>query len=64
MRANELDVVRLKDGRVVTVLEVYGGGACYLVENSDEYGRAIDIFEILENEISGIEWEFKGQNNS
>lgn len=60
MRANELDVVRLKDGRVVTVLEVYGGGVCYLVEDSDEVGRAIDIFEVSENEISGIEWKFKG----
>ena len=60
MRANELDVVRLKDGRVVTVLEIFGDGVCYLVENSDEHGRTIDIFEVSEDEISGIEWKFKG----
>ena len=59
MRVNELDVVRLKDGRVVTVLEVYENGICYLVEASDEFGRVIDIFEVSVNDISQIEWEFK-----
>ena len=39
----ELDVVRLKDGRAATILEVFEDGAAYLVEIADEKGEALGI---------------------
>ncbi len=47
----EMDVVLLKDGREGTILEVYDQGKAYLVEISDEKGKAIDLPTIPKEEI-------------
>ena len=52
----ELDVVRLKDGREATVHDVYNGGEEYLVEVSDEKGRALDMPTVKPDEIAEVIW--------
>ncbi len=44
MSVKELDVVKLKDGREVTVLECYDDFTAFLVESSDKSGKAEDTF--------------------
>lgn len=56
MEINELDVVRLKDGREATVLEVLAPGEAYLLEVSDTTGEALDTFEASPDKIETVVW--------
>mgnify|MGYP000029059885 FL=1 len=56
MEINELDVVRLTDGREATVLEVLEPGKAYLLEVSDKTGEALDIFEASPDAIEAVIW--------
>lgn len=56
MKINELDVVRLTDGREATVLEVLEPGKAYLLEVSDETGEALNIFEASPDAIEAVIW--------
>ena len=49
----ELDVVKLKDGRTATVLELFPDGA-FLAEISDESGRALDMPIVQPEEVEEI----------
>lgn len=56
MEINELDVVRLIDGREATVLEVLAPGEAYLLEVSDTAGEALDTFEASPDKIETVVW--------
>ena len=56
MEINELDVVRLADGREATVLEILEPGKAYLLEVSDETGEALDTFEASPDKIEAVTW--------
>ncbi len=59
MEIHELDVVQLKDGRDVTVLEVFHHGDAYLVETSVPSYQESEILEVDAEEISKIIWTYK-----
>lgn len=61
MKINELDVVRLKDGRKGTVLEIYDGGKSFLVEFTDEYGRTVDMPIVYPEQIEKVVFNAKNQ---
>ena len=52
----ELDVVRLTDGREVTVLEVYGGGNDFYVEYQCPDKDDCDWFMVEKSQIKKIIW--------
>ena len=52
----ELDVVRLTDGREVTVLEVYGGGNDFYVEYQCPDKDDCDWFMVEKSQIKEIIW--------
>lgn len=54
MDAKALDVVRLKDGRTATIVEVYADG--YMVEVSDATGRTLDMLTVGLQDIDAIIW--------
>lgn len=54
MQINELDVIRLKDGRLATVLEIFDNGATYLVEIADKEGRTMDLPFVTVDDISEV----------
>ena len=56
MKPKALDVVLLKDGREVTVLEVLGEGACFHVEY--DLGNDCEWFDVTPEQIEKIIWEF------
>lgn len=56
MEINELDVVRLTDGREATVLEVLAPGEAYLLEVSDNTGEALDTFAASPDAIEAVIW--------
>lgn len=53
-KINELDVIRLKDGRLATVLEIFDNGATYLVEIADKEGRTVDLPFVTVDDISEV----------
>ena len=53
----ELDVVKLKNGRDATILEVFDGGTTFLVEIADDNGKTQDLPTIKAEEIVHIIWE-------
>ena len=57
MKPKELDVVRLTDGREVTVLEVYKDGEAFMVETSEEPFTETDFFVVPMSEIEEIIWK-------
>ena len=59
MQINELDVVELKDGRHGTVLEIYNNGEAFLVEISDQSGRALDMPTIVAADVVRVIWKNK-----
>lgn len=54
MEIHELDGVRLKDGREVTVLEVFDNGAAYYVELPAHPFCECDWFEVTLDEIAEV----------
>lgn len=56
MSAKEFDVVRLKDGRTATVLEVFNAGEAYLVEVADENGKMLDMPTVAPDDIEKVVW--------
>lgn len=48
----ELDVVRLRDGRTGTILEVFESGKSYLVEITDKKGHTLEVSVVDEKDIS------------
>ncbi len=56
MDIKELDVVELKDGRLATVLDVYGSGESFLIEISDSEGRTLDLPTVRRDEIAKVTW--------
>lgn len=54
MAPKELDVVLLRDGRQVTVLERYGDGEAFLVETTAPPLQESDTLEISKEEIAKI----------
>ena len=56
MRISELDVVKLKDGRLGTVIEVLKTGEIFLVEIVDERGRTQEMPTIKADEIEQVTW--------
>ena len=56
MVAKELDVIRLSDGRMGTVLEVYENSSAYLIEITDNGGKAIDTPIIAQRDIMEVVW--------
>lgn len=57
MIAKELDIVRLKDGRTATVLEVFDSGKAYLVEMADENGKTLDTPTVAPDDIEKVVWK-------
>jgi len=57
VKPNELDVVRLTDGREVTVLEVYDDGEAFMVETSAEPYAESDFFVVPMSDIKEIIWK-------
>lgn len=57
MQPKELDVVRLTDGREVTVLEVYSHGEAFMVETSADPFAETDFFVVPMSEIREIIWQ-------
>ena len=62
MKINELDVIRLKDGREVTVLDVYDNGAVFLVETSVPAFVESEIFEIALEDVDTVIWRSTVEN--
>ena len=56
MKIAELDVIKLKDGKIGTVLETYESGCVFLVEFSNENGVAEDIRIVKIEEIEMVIW--------
>lgn len=54
MEVKELDVVKLKDGREGTVLEVFEKGKAFMIEIADDKGYTIDTPIIQIDEIEKI----------
>ncbi len=54
MKVQELDVVRLKDGREGTIVEVFSGGSAYMVEFCDGKGRTIDLPVVKYTDIEKV----------
>lgn len=59
MKINELDVVRLKDGREGAVVHIYSGGQAYCVEIADNYGQTLDLVDAEEKDIAAVIWRAK-----
>lgn len=59
MKPSELDVVRLTDGREVTILEVFDNGEAFMVETSAEPYAETDIFVVPVSSIKTILWRKK-----
>ncbi len=53
----ELDVVKLKDGKEATILDVYDGGTAFLVEIADEDGKTLDMPTVKAEEIEKVIWK-------
>ena len=51
---HELDAVRLKDGREVTILEIFGDGAAFYVELPAPPYCECDWFEVTPDEIAEV----------
>lgn len=56
MEIKELDVVELTDGRTATVMDIYRGGAEFLVEISDDQGRTLDLPTVRREDIAKVTW--------
>ena len=56
MRINELDVVRLTDGREGTVVLAYPGERAFCVEIADSDGQTLDLVDAEEREIAAVIW--------
>ena len=59
MKINELDVVRLKDGREGTVVHIYPGRQAYCIEIADADGQTLDLVDAEECDIAEVTWTFK-----
>ena len=59
MKINELDVVRLKDGREGTVVHIYSGGQAYCVEIADDQGQTLDLVDAEKSDIVEVTWKAK-----
>ena len=59
MKPKELDVVRLVDGRDVTILEVYDDGKEFYVEHPNQDTGDSDLFMVALNQIEKISWTEK-----
>lgn len=59
MKIHELDVVKLKDGREATVLEIFEQGEALLVEISDSKGQAIELPTVSVEDIETVTWSNK-----
>lgn len=57
MLTKELDIVRLKDGRTATVLEVFESGKAYLVEVVDANGKTLDTITVGPDDIEKVVWK-------
>ena len=57
MLTKELDIVRLKDGRTATVLEVFEAGKAYLVEVVDANGKTLDTPTVGPDDIEKVVWK-------
>ena len=53
MKLEEYDVVRLKDGRELTILLIHGDGEAYEVTDQE------DVFSIERDEIEKVIWKAK-----
>ena len=53
----ELDIVELKDGQKATILEVYDGGAAFLVEIVDDDGKTVGMPTVKAEEIVRVVWK-------
>ena len=56
MEIHAYDVIRLKDGREVTVLDVLEDGTGFRVETSARAYEESDILEIHADEVSKVVW--------
>ena len=59
MPINECDVIRLKDGREGTVVEIYnvlGLPLGYEIEIVDKHGRTVELFTVKVSEIQEVIW--------
>ena len=59
MKINELDVVRLKDGREGAVVHIYPGGQAYCVEIVDDRGQTLDLVDAEKSDIVEVTWKAK-----
>ena len=56
LRIDNLDIVKLKDGRKATVLETFAGGSAFYVEVPQESGDDYDWFEVTADQIEKVIW--------
>lgn len=59
MKPKELDVVRLADGKEVTILEVYANGSDFYVEYTNPTTEESDFFMVSLSQIEKIVWTSK-----
>jgi len=56
MIISELDVVKLKDGREGTVLEVFDHSKTFMIEIANEDGEMLDDPVVKEDEVKEVIW--------
>lgn len=56
MKPGKLDVIRLKDGKEVTILEVFGEGDAFYVEYDLPDQDDCELFSITPDQIEEITW--------
>lgn len=54
--AKMLDVVKLRDGRVGTILEVYDEGQKYMIEITDRAGKTVDTPIVSNGDVVAVEY--------
>lgn len=59
MIINESDVVRLKDGREGTVIDIYENGAVFLLEICNDKGETVCLPFVKKEDITDVTYHHK-----
>lgn len=59
MIINELDVVRLKDGREGTVIDIYENGNVFLLEICNDKGETVCLPFVKKEDITDVTYRHK-----
>ncbi len=59
MQINEIDVVRLKDGREGTVVGLYEDGNVLMLEICNNKGETLDIIFVNKDEVEEVTYRYE-----